>query len=180
MTETTGATDRTRTILDPSFVDGLDGLSLDEVRARRDEALVEREFQSFLRRLLQGREDLLQAERERRESGQPPAPLVERLTAALAEGPRPTRSRGEALRDVLTPEDLDQAAGWADAAAPTAASADPSTLSDEDLRTALDELALAERQVSEARTAVLRVHDRLQEELTRRYRDDPSSIPQGP
>jgi hypothetical protein len=165
-------------VLDPAFLEGLDGLNVDEVRARRDEALVEREFQSFLRRLLQGREDLLIAERDLRRSGEPPAPLVERLTAALADRPRPPRSRGEALRDVLTPDDLDQATGWADAAAPTAATADPSALSDEDLQIALEELDRAERQVSEARSAVLRVHDRLQEELTRRYRDDPSSIPQ--
>ena len=34
-----------------------------------------------------------------------------------------------------------------------------------------------ERRVSSDRAAVIRVHDRLQEELKRRYRDDPSQIP---
>ena len=37
------------------FVRDLDGLSLDDLRARRDECLAEREYLSLLRRLVQGR-----------------------------------------------------------------------------------------------------------------------------
>src|SRR5204863_3814746 len=44
---------RTTRVLDPSFVEHLDESSLAEVRRRRDEALAEREFQSYLRRLVQ-------------------------------------------------------------------------------------------------------------------------------
>ena len=38
-------------IRDPSFVEGLPDLSLDDVRARRDDCLAEREYLSLLRRL---------------------------------------------------------------------------------------------------------------------------------
>ena len=60
---------RTTRVLDPSFVEHLDESSLAEVRRRRDEALAEREFQSYLRRLIQVRQDILRSERERRTTG---------------------------------------------------------------------------------------------------------------
>jgi len=50
-------------------------------------------------------------------------------------------------------------------------------LTDEDLDRLLASLGEAERSVSADRTAVFRVHDALQEELKRRYRDDPAEIP---
>jgi hypothetical protein len=51
------------------------------------------------------------------------------------------------------------------------------SLDDAALEHALDALADEERSISVDRVAVLRVHDRLQEELKRRYREDPSVIP---
>ena len=49
-------------IREPSYVEGLTELDLDDLRARRDECLVEREHLSMLRRLVQGRAEILQAE----------------------------------------------------------------------------------------------------------------------
>ena len=51
-------------VLDPGFTEGVDRLGLPELRARREEADV-----SYLRRLLEGRLDILQAELERRSAG---------------------------------------------------------------------------------------------------------------
>jgi hypothetical protein len=51
-------------VLDPGFTDGVDQLGLPELRARREEADV-----SYLRRLLQGRLDILRAELVRRSAG---------------------------------------------------------------------------------------------------------------
>src|SRR5262249_52785948 len=99
---------RTARVLDPSFVEHLEGSSLAEVRRRRDEALAEREFQSYLRRLVQVRQDILRSERERRATGAVQAPLVERLTSVLATGPTGT-GRGEALRVTITDEDIVEA-----------------------------------------------------------------------
>src|SRR5438046_4869607 len=104
----TGKGSRTERVLAPEFVQDLGSLSVDEVRRRRDEALAEREFQSYLRRLVQVRQDILRSERERRAAGGVSAPLVERLTSVLSTGPTGT-GRGEALRVTLTDQDIVEA-----------------------------------------------------------------------
>src|SRR6266540_6281390 len=117
MAETSGTnrSGRTAAVLDPGFLDGLEGLSTEEVRRRRDQVFAEREFQSYLRRLVQVRQDILSAERERRRSGGGPQSAVERVTAALSGGPKPKQSRGEALRTGLTAENMEEAERQADA-----------------------------------------------------------------
>ena len=56
-------------VLDPGFTEGVDRLGLPELRARREEAEAEEADVSYLRRLLEGRLDILQAELERRSAG---------------------------------------------------------------------------------------------------------------
>ena len=56
-------------VLDPGFTDGVDRLGLPELRARREEAEAEEADVSYLRRLLQGRLDILRAELVRRSAG---------------------------------------------------------------------------------------------------------------
>jgi hypothetical protein len=51
---------------------------------------------------------------------------------------------------------------------------DPSTLDDDALAAAIDALVTEEQGVSDARHAVIVVLDVLQDELKRRYKDDPS------
>jgi hypothetical protein len=53
---------------------------------------------------------------------------------------------------------------------------DPGALDDERLAAAVDLLVGEEYEVSQARNDVLQVMDALQEELKRRYRDDPSLV----
>src|SRR2546430_14990784 len=79
---------RTATIVDPDFMADPETMSLEEIRDRRDQARAELEFQSYLRRLIQVRQDILLAERTRRERGEEPPSIVERLTGGLAEGAR--------------------------------------------------------------------------------------------
>jgi hypothetical protein len=168
---------RTATVLDPAFVDGLSGLSTDEVRRRRDESLAEREFLPYLRRLLQVRQDVLSAERGRLHSGDEPQSLVDRLTAVLSKGGKSNGTRGEALRTILSEADIEEAQRQADAMLPGMILEESDELGEEELGQAIRSLATAERAVSSRRTAVMRVHDRLQDELKRRYRDDPGEIP---
>src|SRR5437867_3131452 len=117
MAETAGTirSGRTVAVLNPTFLEGLEELSTEEVRRRRDQAFAEREFQSYLRRLVQVRQDILTAERERRRSGGGSQSAVERVTAALSGGPKPKQSRGEALRTGLTTQDMEEAERRADA-----------------------------------------------------------------
>jgi hypothetical protein len=162
-------------VLQPGFLDGLDELSTDELRRRRDEVLAEREFQSYLRRILQVRLDLLRAERDRRRSGAEPGHLVDRLTKILAEGP-PRTSRGEAVRFSLSAEEMEDADRRVEGILGGVAETPAQDLADDELRQALETLTLQERAVSTARLAVFRVHDALQDELKWRYRDDPSAV----
>lgn len=53
---------------------------------------------------------------------------------------------------------------------------DPSSLEDKDLAQAVDTLSRAEAEVSRARRDVMAVHDRIQSELKRRFRQDPSLV----
>ncbi len=175
MTQRTGEEgSRTATVLEPSFVQSLENLPLEEVRRRRDEALAEREFQSYARRLVQVQYDLLSAERGRRGTGEEPPPVVERVTNVLSEGARAGTSRGEAPRFSLSADDVARAERRIDEALGGLRDVRPEDLSDDDLERALQSLFEVERAISDERSAVMRVHDVLQEELKRRYREDPS------
>jgi hypothetical protein len=166
---------RTASVLDPSFCGRLDELATDEVRTRRDLALAERDYQSYLRRLIQARQDLLEQERARRQAGREPDALVDRLISVLSTGPQ-GGSRGEALRLQVPAEDIAAAEAEMRSLLGEADLAEPDAMEDQDLQVALEALRAAERRVSEDRSAVFGVHDRLQEELKRRYRQDPSEI----
>ena len=74
-------------VLDPRFTDGVERLDLAELRARREEAEAEEADVSYLRRLLQGRLDILRAELERRSAGgdQDVAALLAGLPAILSD-----------------------------------------------------------------------------------------------
>jgi hypothetical protein len=170
---------RAADVLDPTFLDGLPDLSTDELRRRRDESLAEREFLSYLRRLLQVRQDVLSAERGQRKSGEKPEPLVDRLTAVLSKGGKANGTRGEAIRTVLSEADLEEAERQAEAMLPQLNLGETDQMSEDELERVVRSLAEAERAVSSRRAAVIRVHDRLQEELKRRYRDNPAEIPTG-
>jgi hypothetical protein len=180
MTETTGAgaSSRADRVLAPAFVDRLHEQSLEEIRLRRDEALAEREFQSYLRRLVQVRQDILRAEEARRAAGEQPVPIMERLASVLSGGPRGS-GRGEALRLNLSPADVAEAERRADEGLGGFPLATPEEVDDARLHEVLHLLDELERTVSDVRGAVIKVHDQLQEELKRRYREDPSLIAQG-
>ena len=162
-------------ILDPSYVRGLEDLSLDDLRARRDECLAEREYLSLLRRLVQGRAEILRAEIERRGAGADDEPLVERLSSILAtEGHSP--SRGEAVRVGVPEDELLQARRRVERLVADAGLSDPGALDDARLGAAVEALANEEHEVSRARTRVIEALDVVQDELKRRYKQDPSLV----
>jgi hypothetical protein len=167
-------------ILDPSYVEGLDDLTLDELKRRRDESMAEREYQSLLRRLVQGRLDILGDHLERRRSGQisqigsDDESLVQELAQLLASPSGPSSSRGEVLRLLVPPEEMSLARRRVESLVADPGISDPRALSEEDLTAVVKQLRSEEQQVSAVRAAVIGVHDRLQAELRRRYRGDPS------
>jgi hypothetical protein len=158
----------------PEFVEGLADLSLEDLRTRRDECYAEREYLSLLRRLVQGRAEILRAEVERRGGGGEGGSLVDQLSTILSSGQGP--SRGEAVKVGLPEEEMLLARRRIERLVADAEISDPGTLDDERLAAAVELLVREEREVSQARNDVLHVMDALQEELKRRYRDDPSLV----
>ncbi|HXF73959.1 MAG TPA: aerial mycelium formation protein [Actinomycetota bacterium] len=164
-------------VLSPGFVEGLEGLSLTELRARRDDCLAEREYLSLLRRLVQGRAEILAAELEaRRGAERAPEPLTERLARILAPDDARAPSRGEAVRVAVPEPEVLAARRRVERLVADAGLSDPSALSDAELERAVALLEAEEREVSRQRAAVIAVLDALQEELKRRYREDLSQV----
>jgi hypothetical protein len=159
-------------IRDPGFLDGLTELPLEDVRARRDECMAEREYLSLLRRLVQGRAEILRAELADRGDGDR-RPLIDRLSEILASD-QPLTSRGEAMRVSVPEDEMLLARRRIERLVADAGISDPTELDDDRLRRAVEILATEEHEVSEQRSDVLRVLDVLQDELKRRYKEDPS------
>jgi hypothetical protein len=165
---------------DPDYLDGLHGLPLPKLRAKRD-ACAELEMElSYLRRLTQARIDIVMAESERRHQGlsEPSAEiLVEQLPQILAEhSPRPegpgrlpaflAPSEGVRLNLTARVEDV----------LPSERLGALGELDSEALDALLDQLSELERDVSRERRALHDVQDRLQEELVRRYRNGEATV----
>jgi hypothetical protein len=100
-------------------------------------------------------------------------PLVDRLSEILASD-QPATSRGEAMRVTLPEEEMSLARRRIERLVADAGISDPSELDDDRLRDAVEVLAVEESEVSSQRSDVLRVLDALQDELKRRYKDDPT------
>ena len=148
MTEGHRRIDRIR---DPAYLDGLADRDLEEIRVLRDECLAEREYLSLLRRLVQGRAEILKAELDARGSDEDRGPLVDRLAAILAGDEQSGSSRGEALKIGLPEEEMLLARRRIERLVADAGISDPQTLDDDQLVEAVDILAREEQNVSEAR-----------------------------
>ncbi|MFN8233466.1 MAG: aerial mycelium formation protein [Actinomycetota bacterium] len=173
MSEQGGGNRRIDRIRSEGYVEDLDSLDLEVLRAKRDECMAEREYLSLLRRLVQGRAEILKAELDARSSDSEHAPLIERLSTILA-GDEAVGSRGEVVRVSVPEEELTMARRRVERLVADAGISDPSSLDDERLADAVRVLEGEEREVSDARRDVIRVLDTVQDELKRRYKDDPS------
>jgi hypothetical protein len=159
-------------IRDPSYLEGVHAMTLEDVRARRDESMAEREYLSLLRRLVQGRAEILKAELAGRGNDEH-RPLIDRLSEILASD-EPTTSRGEAMHVSIPEEEMLLARRRIERLVADAGISDPTELDDAHLQESIEVLAGEEHEVSSQRSDVLRVLDALQDELKRRYKEDPS------
>lgn len=155
------------------YLGDVTALELGRLRALRHECQAVEDSLSYLRRLVQGRLEILEAELARRSAGQPPSDL-DALVAALpatmgdrAGSGRPSGrppSRLEVPDDPTLTEELD-------AICDVAVLGSLPDLSDADLAVRLSGLSELERTVSARRRVVLDRLDALSAELTRRYRE---------
>lgn len=173
------AISRIEAILSPDYVDDLASLPMAEVRKRRDESQEAADTLSYLRRLVQGRLDIVHADLERRAGGEPSdlASLVERLEKGeIISDSTKTGGLGR-LPTSLGPADTD---GWISQELDEIVDAERLTsladLGDDDVRTISDRLSELERKVSTQRNTLHDVANRLQEEIVRRYKSGEASV----
>ncbi len=169
-----GGNRRIDRVLDPDFLSNLSELSMDELRDRRRQAEQEEVDHSYVRRLLQGRIDILRAEQARRTGGAKDD-LVEHLAEVLAdEAPAPAHGLGRHI--AVEPSAPGAHRRSYESVLDSVSLSDVGALSDEELQRALDTFIEKERLVSTQRRAIQQVMDRCSDEVGRRYRDGEADV----
>lgn len=164
-------------VTDPAYLEGLETWTLEEVRARRDEATETETGLSYLRRIVQGRLDIVVAEQGLRSSGEPGAAsdLVGELPAILSGNVHaPGLGRLPAL---LAPGEVDPGIeARLEEILPSDRMVGLDEIDEADLARCAAELTELERSISRQRREVFDVLDRLQEEIVRRYRSGEATV----
>ncbi len=159
-------------VLAEDFAADVGGLDLDELRSRRREAEQEEADLSYVRRMLQGRMDILRAELARRAGGGDK--IVEHLSAVLADSARSDHGLGRFLR--VEPSRVDEHRRLVEQVIADVGVSDVEGRSDDDLRAALGRLEKFEHGVSEDRRAVQSVMDALTAEVAARYKSGSATV----
>jgi hypothetical protein len=162
-------------VLAENYLAGIANLPMDDVRSLRREAEQEETDLSYLRRLLQGRLDILRAEIARR-SGATTGELVDDLAHILADEGTSASPHGLGRYISAEPSRADSHRRHVEA---LVADVDLSNLAAHDelsLRRGVDALEREEQEVSDKRRAVQGVMDACTAEITRRYRDGDADV----
>jgi hypothetical protein len=164
-------------VLGDDYLKELGSLGLAELRSRRDDARQEQADLSYLRRMLHGRIDLLDAEQQRRRGGSARRSLVDELPRILAdqptgsEGTDSSAARARARHLSVEPSRVDAHRRRVEALIADVAADDLAASSDEELTQSLAAFREAEADVSETRRLVQQAMDACTAEIGRRYRD---------
>ena len=141
----------------------------------RREAEQEETDLSYLRRVLQGRLDILRAELARR-GGEPIEDLVEALPHILADESGSTAPHGLGRHQAMEPSRADEHRRHVERLVADVDLSDPSAHDDASLQQVLDTLEREEQDVSDTRRQVQTVMDACTAEITRRYRDGDANV----
>lgn len=157
-------------VTDPNYLDGLKDWPMDELRSHRRTVEEIETGLSFMRRIVQGRLDIVVAEQHHREHGERAdvSDLVDELPTILSDNVHaPGLGR---LPTLMGPGELDPTLERRlEEILPAAHLAALPDVSEEELTKAGEELTSFERVVSAQRRDVLNVVDRIQDEIVRRY-----------
>lgn len=170
-------TDDVDRVLDDDYLGDLPSRPIEDIRAMRAECRAVEDKVSYLRRMVQGRLDIVAADVRRRSEGGSPADLpglVDQLPDILgresrAAGPGRLPSGLVAVDDDDLTADLDQVAG------PGVLDRLPD-LSDDDVADLSRRIEDLERKVSDRRRGLFSRIDALQAELARRYRTGEADV----
>ncbi|MDQ1687409.1 MAG: hypothetical protein QOK42_384 [Frankiaceae bacterium] len=161
-------------VLAADFLTDIAGQALEDLRAMRAEAEQEEADLSYIRRLIQGRIDILRAELNRRETGGEGS-IIDDLPRILAEEMRPG-ARGLGRHASVEPSRVDEHRRYVEALVADVGISDVTAQSDDALRGALRTLEAEEEQVSSDRRLVQQAMDACAAEMMRRYRDGDADV----
>lgn len=169
----TGGKRRIDKVLASDYLEGLSELPLEEIRSLREDAGQEEADLSYVRRLLQGRLDIVTAELARRAQGQG-AGIVGELPRILADAPR-GQARGMGRHQSVEPSNTGSTRRVEEQIASLHVT-DLDAHDDAEVQTLLADLRLTEADVSARRRAVQGVYDAASGEITKRYRDGRADV----
>lgn len=157
-------------VVDPSYLDAIDKLSMDDLAAMREEVRIVENDVSFERRMCQARIDILSAELDHR-AGRVEGDVMSRLAQILADDPVP--SSGSPLPQRMPDLSPPKAAGYPHRRIEEIVGAEAlarlKDMPEDEIRRSIEGLAELERNLSTSRKQVHDVQDRIQAEIVRRY-----------
>ena len=172
--------DEVERVLGPDPVADVGSISVAEIRAQRDECRRVEDKVSYLRRLVQGRLDIVEADLRRRAAGTSPSDLpslVDQLPGILSDRVRGPGTGPGRLPDV-DPRRPTTTTCWPSSTRwprPAPSTRSP-TLSDDEVEALAAAFGELEHRVSERRRALFTRIDALQAELARRYKSGEASV----
>ncbi|MCW2501244.1 MAG: AmfC protein [Frankiales bacterium] len=161
-------------VLAEDYLAGLGEAPLADVRASRDEAEQDEVDLSYIRRLVQGRMDIIRAELNHREGGAQGS-VVDNLANVLADEPR-AGARGLGRHVTIEPSRVDSHRRYVEALVADVDLTDTAARTTDELHHAMRVLSDEEQALSAKRRQVQAVMDTCQAEITRRYRDGEADV----
>ena len=161
-------------LLQPGFLDAATNSSMAEVRRLRRQAEQEEVNLSYMRRLLQGRLDIVRRELQRRaeHDGRSLLDLLPEILSEKGRGP----AHGLGRHQTVQPSAPEEYESWVNSLTPGVDLSAISDLAEAMLEKAARALAAAESGLSERRRGVQQVMDGLAAELGRRYREGEADV----
>jgi hypothetical protein len=161
-------------VLAEDYLAGLQQAPLADVRTLRDDAEQEEVDLSYIRRLIQGRMDIVRAELNRREGGAQGS-IVDNLAAVLADEPR-AGARGMGRHATVEPSRVDSHRRYVEALVADVDLSDTAARTTDELHHAMRVLSDEEQVRSAKRRQVQTVMDACSAEITRRYKDGEADV----
>jgi hypothetical protein len=163
----------------PDYLDGMDSRSLDEVRAMRAECQEVEEVVSYLRRVVQGRLDVVHSFLDHHETGQGAGDLdsvVEDLSTIIGSGPARPSGYGR-LPSQMSPdmERVDLTREIDDVLDAEGIGKLP-TMTEDELRILAGQLTVIEQRISDERRALHERIDALQAQIVSRYKTGEATV----
>ena len=174
-------------VLAPSFLDGIEARSMEDLRSLRGDLQQAEDTVSYVRRMVQGRLDIVGAERHRRSGAggdgagaesEEHGSIVEDLPGILADPAHSGRGSGPGRlpMHIAPAAEADALVAEVDRQVDPTKLAELDSISDVELDALTDSLASIERQLSDQRRALHQRLDALQAEMVRRYRSGEANV----